>query len=136
MLPGSTVEAASSSGSPAELLVTGGFPHTFSPLNFPQFFSLSFLVLVSNHLFSIITLSPVGRKSLVGGPRKQGNKRENASTGENILSCLLQNTLPGDNRPGARLSRGGPSRLPKLSQPSPIPRSPDGDNNVHIGVKL
>ena len=58
MLPGSTVEAASSSGSPAELLATGGFPHIFCPLNFPQFFSLfslSFLVLVSKHLFSFIT---------------------------------------------------------------------------------
>merc|ERR1712107_636678 len=43
----------------------------------------------------------LARKSLVGGPRKQGNKRENASI--------------GDIQPGARLSRGGPSRLPKLS---------------------
>ena len=42
MLPGSTVEAASSSGSPAELLATGGFPYFFCPLNFPQFCSLFF----------------------------------------------------------------------------------------------
>ena len=42
MLPGSTVEAASSSGSPAELLATGGFPHIFSPWIFLNFFLFHF----------------------------------------------------------------------------------------------